>query len=107
MLTRARTRWGCLAASSTAHQLAWQWETTTASDVSVASITATASPTLSALVWDAGSVGRPDLPLPRPSIVTRRKHLLRKGIWPLKMREWVIGDGGMKSRVGPSWSYTS
>lgn len=58
----------------------------------------------SPLVCFSRPTGRPDLPLPLPSRVTTRKWRERNGIWPLKIRECVIGEGGMNTIVGPSFS---
>ena len=66
----------------------------------VASMTAIASAANSRSVYAAGSVGRSERPLPRPSKVTTRQWRARYGICIFQWRECTIDQVGSSSTVG-------
>ena len=75
----------------------------TADAVSVASITATTSATISSSEYAPLWVGRSERPLPRESSATTRKWRDRYGICIFQIREWTIAHVGSRTIVvGPS-----
>ena len=77
MKTAPSTRSGCSAASSKPRWPPSEKPTITARSVPVASSTASASSANSRSSYAAGSGGRSDLPLPRPSNATTRQWRAR------------------------------
>src|SRR5262249_21192242 len=107
MNAAAATRFGCSAASRSAHCAPFEKLTTTERSVPVASRTAIASFTYSASWCAASSLGRSDLPLPRGSNATTRAWRAKYGICIFHTRECTTIQAGRKRIVGSPAPYAS